>query len=588
MKIGVMQKRVVAEVAFILSPAIIPLFLVSALNNLPTSPYAAVIGSLTSLLLIFAVLLKVDDKTLLVLRGVLIGLLYLFWLKGSLFSFEGFFWDSRYLALAVERFYHAFLPHSHEYRNIHFSMPPLYFFLIGKAGAMLKASLPAVLKYSGYLFVVYLPYLWGYGLKGMLKQDRWYGAFVLSLLIPFKTYESWYGALGTIAQKGWHFIGIFLIIIWYLWVRRKSPHFLLAGLLAGLVFAFDYYAFLPLFLAILLEIGTEVWPNSNGKAAFRRFLYYAKTGVVVIGVNLIWILPVILDLFRHPLGTSYNDWFHISGADILNVFGFFKPFDIFSLVFIAGFLNLFVNWSKSREIPHLRTWLFSLLVFGLIIYFLSFIPFTFLFADYSLLLIHILSLSCVFLLLHLGRGKSLPIVLLLIISSISALNQTEENTNLWNSSRISSHRYRVSTPLREQSDFNEAIIFPYTNELFYGENTFSFISPTITYSDPAGSFEKRLEYVRELAALAKKNETREFHARIKHTPFGDIEHVMLKKADQPGRLYFDLKIYMNDLKYPDKQGSKRDVFFYFETEDFPVEYFTRIYADDEFVVFRLK
>jgi len=63
---------------------------------------------------------------------------------------------------------------------------------------------------------------------------------------------------------------------------------------------------------------------------------------------------------------------------------------------------------------------------------------------------------------------------------------------------------------------------------------------------------------------------------------------MLKKGDQPGRLYFDIKIYMNDLKYPDKQGSKRDVVFAFDAEDFPADYFTRIYADDEFVVFRLK
>ena len=543
---------------------------------------------MASLVLIISVLLKASDKALLVIRGTVIGILYLFWLKGSQFNFEGFFWDNRYFALAVERFYHSFLPFSHEYKYIHFSLPPLYFFLTGKVGSLLKVSLPLLLKYTGYLFVVYLPYLWGYGLKGIFKEKKWYAAFILSLLIPFKTYESWYGAIGTFSQKSWHFIGIFLIIIWYIWVRKQNPKFIKAGILAGIVFAFDYYPFIPILFAILLEIGAEIYPNQGLKDALKRFFYYAKMALVVIFVNLVWILPVIIDLIKNQWGTSYNDWFHVSGANILNVLGFFNNFDFLSIVFLAGFLNLFINISKSRDMKHLKTMLVSLILFALIIYMLSFVEFTFLFANFSLFLIHILALSCVFILLHLGKKKSIPIVILLIICSSSVLNQTEQNKNLWNYSITSSQRYRISERFRKQNDFKDEIIFPYTNELFYGQNTYSFISSTITYSDIAASYEKRLDYVKNLENLMRDKKTREFYTKLKHTPFGRINYLMLKKAKESNTLYFDLKIYLNDLKYPDKRGDDRNIHFYFDAANFDKEFFTRIYNDKEFVVYQLR
>ncbi len=581
-------KKILFEILFIISPALLPFVILPTLQSIPKFPYVTILGSLASLVLIISVLSKVSDKALLVIRGTVIGLLYLFWLKGSQFSFEGFFWDNRYFALAVERFYHSFLPFSHEYKYIHFSLPPLYFFITGKVGSLIKLSLPLLLKYSGFLFVVYLPYLWGYGLKGIFNEKKWYAAFILSLLIPFKTYESWYGAIGTYSQKSWHFIGIYLIIIWYIWVRKKNPKFIKAGILAGIVFAFDYYPFIPIFLVILLEIAMEIIPNHGLNEALKRFFYYAKIALVVIGVNLVWIFPVIIDLVKNQWGTSYNDWFHVSGANILNVLGFFNNFDFLSVVFLAGFLNLFINISKSGDMKHLKTMFVSLVLFGLVIYVLSFVKFTFLFANYSLFLIHILSFSCVFILLHLGKKKSIPIVILLIICSISVLNQTEQNKNLWNYSITSSHRYRISDQFRKDNNLKDEIIFPYTNELFYGQNTYSFISSTITYSDIAASYEKRLDYVKSLESLMRNKKTQEFYTKLKHTPYGQINYLMLKKSKESNTLYFDLKIYLNDLKYPDKRGDKRDINFTFDAADFDNEFFTQIYNDKEFVVYRLR
>lgn len=63
---------------------------------------------------------------------------------------------------------------------------------------------------------------------------------------------------------------------------------------------------------------------------------------------------------------------------------------------------------------------------------------------------------------------------------------------------------------------------------------------------------------------------------------------MLKKTEKNNILYFNLKIYMNDLKYPDKQGNQRDIRFNIDESVLDKEYFTRIYSDREFVVFKLR
>ena len=49
-----------------------------------------------------------------------------------------------------------------------------------------------------------------------------------------------YSSLAFLAQKGWHFLGMFLIIIWFLWLKRERPHFLKAGIAAGALFALDF------------------------------------------------------------------------------------------------------------------------------------------------------------------------------------------------------------------------------------------------------------------------------------------------------------------------------------------------------------
>ena len=99
-----------------------------------------ILGSLISLLLVASLFLKLDWKWLVLIRSAGIGLLYLFWLKETPFSFEGMFGDNHYYTLVLEKFYHSILPYSHEYKNIHFSLPPLFFFLIGRIGALLSTA----------------------------------------------------------------------------------------------------------------------------------------------------------------------------------------------------------------------------------------------------------------------------------------------------------------------------------------------------------------------------------------------------------------------------------------------------------------
>jgi hypothetical protein len=587
MKDSGLVKKILREIVFILAPVLLSLCLFPFLKNVPKFPFVTILGSLISLVLIVSVLLKADDKMLLVVRGVAIGVLYLFWLKGSSFGFEGFFWDNRYYALAVERFYHSFLPYSHEYKYIHFSLPPLLFFIIGRLGALFKITLPSLLKASSFIFVIYLPYLWGYGLKGIFKEKRWFAAFLLSLLVPFKTYETWYGSLGTIAQKSLHLTGIFLIIIWYLWVRRKPVPFWKAGLLAGVIFAFDYYPFMVIFIAILLEISGNFLVQKRFKDALDRLLYYTKIAGVVIGVNLIWIGPVILDLFRNNWGSSFNDWFDISGANIFNVIGLFNGFDLLSIVLIAGLINIFLNLSQSPEMKTIRTIFGALVAFLCLSYFLSFFKISFLFANTSLFIIYIFAIPSVFLFLHFGKKKSLAVIILIIITSISVLNQTEQNRGLSEYSLTSTRRYKISSGFREKHDFRDKIIFPYVNEIFYGEGAYSFISPVITYSDIAASFEDRLEYVNYLAGLIEEKKISDFYRGLKETPFGRVSSILLKKDRQTGDLYFDLMVYINDLKYPDKAGN-RSVSFHFRPHDFSQPFFDKIYEDREFVVYAVE
>ena len=579
-------KKIVREILFVASPVILCLLFFTLLKNVPKFPYVTILGSLVSLILIVSVLLNVDDRVLLVIRGTLIGVLYLFWLKGSLFGFEGFFWDNRYYALAVERFYHSFLPYSQEYKYIHFSLPPLFYFIIGRIGALFKVALPTLLKASSFLFVIYLPYLWGYGLKGIFKEKRWMAAFLLSLLVPFKTYESWYGSLGTIAQKGLHLTGIFLMIAWYVWVRQKKVPFWKAGLVAGLFFAFDYYPFMVIFIAVIIEISGLIIEQKSIREGVSRLLYYTKVAGIVVCVNLVWLAPVVLDLIKNTWGTSYNGWFDISGASLLKVIGLFDGFDLLSVVLIAGMVNLFLNVSESPDMKTLRVLFVSLIAFLFMAYVLSFWKISFLFADVSLFLVYLLGLGSVFLFFHFGKKKSLAVVILIIISSIAVLNQKEQNSGLLDFSETSSQRYRRGEALREEHDFKDAIVFPYVNELIYGGGAYSFISPVMTYSDIAASFEERLEYVRSLVALLEEGDGIEFYRRLKKNPYGQASYLLLKKDRQSGRLTFDIMVYLNDLKYPDKAG-KRSVLFSFEPGILDPNLFEKIHEDHEFVVYSI-
>jgi len=580
-------RKIAREILFVSSPVILALLVSSLLKSVPKFPYVTILGSLVSLVLIAAVLLKVDDRLLLVIRGVLIGVLYLFWLKGSLFGFEGFYWDNRYYALAVERFYHSFLPYSQEYKYIHFSLPPLFYFLIGRIGSLFKVALPALLKASSFLFVIYLPYLWGYGLKGIFKEKKWMAAFLLSLLVPFKTYESWYGSLGTIAQKGVHITGIFLMIVWFIWVRQKKVSFWKAVLVAGLFFAFDYYPFMIIFIAVLIEISGLMLGGKSIREGLSRLLYYTKVAGIVVCVNLIWLGPVFLDLIKNTWGTSYNGWFDISGASLMKVVGLFDGFDLLSLVLIAGMVNIFINISGSTDMEAVKLLFLSLIAFLCLAYVLSFWKISFLFADVSLFLIYLLGLGSVFLFLHFGKKKSLAVVILIIISSIAVLNQKEQNSGLLNFSETSSQRYKRGAALRYEHDFKDAIVFPYVNEVIYGEGAYSFISPVMTYSDIAASFEDRLEYVRGLSALLDKGDAIEFYRRLKKNPFGQASYLLFGKDRQSGLLTFEIMIYLNDLKYPDKAG-KRSVRFSLDPGVLDPDLFEKIYEDHEFVIYSIK
>jgi hypothetical protein len=193
----------------------------------------------------------------------------------------------------------------------------------------------------------------------------------------------------------------------------------------------------------------------------------------------------------------------------------------------------------------------------------------------------------VFLFFHFGKKKSLAVVILIIISSIALLNQKEQNSGLLDFSETSSQRYKRGEALRKEHDFKDAIVFPYVNELIYGGGAYSFISPVMTYSDIAASFEERLEYVRSLAALLEEGNGIEFYRRLKKNPYGQASYLLLKKDRQSGRLTFDIMVYLNDLKYPDKAG-KRSVLFSFEPGILDPNLFEKIHEDHEFVVYSIE
>lgn len=582
------SKKILNEGIFILSPLIFSFLIFSLMRQLPVMPFVIILGSVFSIILIISILSNFNDKVIVVLRSVMIGSLYLFWLKNSLFSFEGMSADNRYLHMAIERFYYSFLPHSHEYANIHFSLPPLYFFFIGRIGALLKVGLPTLVKYLGFIFAIYLPYLWGYGLKGVFKEKSWFAAFIFSFLIPFKTYEYWYGALGTYTQKGWHFIGMFLIIIWYFWVRRKKPHFFKAGVTAGLIFAIDYYTVFLTIFVVLIEICQKITPGKQRlKNLLNHFLYYTKIGITAVAINLIWLIPVFIDLLTHDWGSSFNNWFHISGASFLNVFALMNPLDFISIVLIAGLINIFLNLSGHLEMDSLKNLFYAMMAFALAVYLLGLFKISFLFADYSLLILHIISFSSAMLFIKLGKKKVIPLIILLILNSTYVLNQIKQNQHLMKLGEQSSVIYKNGTKLRQMYNFKNETIFPYTNELLYGENTYSFISPMVTFSDISASYENRLQYARKLMLLKNKKNFQQLHSALKNSPYGRINYILLERRGKD-KVFFRLKYFVNDMKYPNKTGSNRSINFFFSLDDFKERYFKKIFDNNKFVVFQLR
>jgi len=586
-------KKIFTEMMFVIAPLAISLLLFRLIRNFPIHPYASIVGSLVSLLLIASLFLKVDFKWLILIRSAGIGLLYLFWLKDTPFNFEGMFGDNHYYTLAVEKFYYSFLPYSHEYNNIHFSLPPLFFFLIGRVGALLKVSLPDLLKYSAFLFAVYLPYIWGYFLGGIFKKDKWLAAFLLSLLIPFKNPLPEYSSLAYLAQKGWHFLGMFLLVIWYLWLKREKPHFLKAGIAAGIIFALDFSPFLFIFMAIIFDLFSVLYrelKDSSGLAKscrnfFIALYYYVRLGIVALLVNLVWLLPVIKDILTHRLGISFNNYFSYSEghASIFQSLALLDPFDLFSIFLIIGICNLFLNESRHQEIDSLRLIFFGMIMFALIFYSLTFARITMPMHHFSLFILHVMALSVVFLATKFKHHILLPIgVSLLVLFSISQLNDNKQNQLALKQSKLSAAIYNRGEVLRQKYDFYEKTIFPTTNELFFGKKTYSFITADF-FSDAAASFDDRLEYVRAIYRHKEAGQAATFFKALKNTPFGEVGYILLQKG-KGDQLFFSINAYHNDLK----EFRSRRKFFYFTATDFPSEYFKEIYDDDDFKVFMLK
>lgn len=585
-------KKILVEALFIISPAAISLLLFRLIRNFPLYPYVSILGSLVSLLLIASLFLKVDAKWLVLIRSAGIGLLYLFWLKDTPFNFEGMFGDNHYYTLAVEKFYYSFFPYSHEYQNIHFSLPPLFFFLIGRAGALLKVSLPDLLKYSAFLFAVYLPYIWGYFLGGIFKKDKWLAAFLLSLLIPFKNPLPEYSSLAYLAQKGWHFLGMFLLIVWYLWLKREKPHYLRAGIAAGVLFALDFSPFIFIFLAIVFDLLSVLYRELRGASGLAKpwrnllieLFYYIRLGIVALLVNLVWLLPVIKDLLTHRLGPYFNNYFAYSEghASIFQSLALLDPFDLVSIVLIIGLGNLFLNVTRQQGIDSLRLIFFAMILFALIFYSLAFAKIPMPMHHFSLFMLHIMALAAVFFAVKFKHHVLLPVgISLLVLASVWQLNDNKQNQYALKQSQVSAAIYNRGEVLRQKYDFYEKTIFPTTNELFFGKKTYSFISADF-FSDAAASFDDRLEYVRSLYRFKEAGLAASFFQALKNTPFGDVDYVLLQKG-KGGQLFFSINAYHNDLK----EFKSRRKFFYFTAADFPGDYFKEIYDDADFKVFKL-
>ncbi len=586
-------KKISGAAAFIIAPAAVSLLIFSRIRDFPLYPYISILGSLVSLLLIASLLLQVDFKWLVLMRCAGVGLLYLFWLKDTPFSFEGMFGDNHYYTLALEKAYHSFSLHSHEYKNIHFSLPPLFFFLIGRLGALLKVPLLDVLKYSSFLFVVYLPYLWGYFLGGIFKKSRWLAAFVLSLLIAFKNPLPEYSSLAYMAQKGWHFLGIFLILIWYLWLKRERPHFLKAGIAAGALFALDFSPFIFIFATIVFDLLSVLWRELSEKKgilkSWRNLLaelyYYARLGVVALLVNLAWLLPLARDMWTHRLGTYFNNYFAYSEghASIFQSFALLDPFDLFSIALLLGLGYLFLDDSAQRDIASLRRVFLGLIAFGLFFYVLTFTGMPMPMQHFSLFALHAMALSVALLAVKFKHHALLRLALaLLALFSIFQLNNNKQNQYALNMAQKSTAIYQRGEALRQNHDVYEKVVFPTTNELFFGKKTYSFITADF-FSDAAASFDDRLRYIREIYEHAQAARPEAFYRALKWTPFGETHYLVLQKG-KGDELFFSVNAYHNDLK---EFRSKRK-FFYFRASDFPHDFFLEIHDDDEFKVYKLK
>jgi hypothetical protein len=318
---------------------------------------------------------------------------------------------------------------------------------------------------------------------------------------------------------------------------------------------------------------------------FADIFFYVRLGAVAVLLNVFWIAGVARDMLTHPLGTYFNNFFAFSEghASIFRSFALLEPFDLLSLVLILGLAGLFLGHPRQRDIDSLRLLFFGLVAFGLVFYILTFVRMPMPMQHVSLFMLHVVALAVAFQAARFKRHALLPLALaLMVLFSISQLNDNKQNLYALNLARKSTAIHQRGAGLRKNFVVRGKVVFPTTNELFFGSQTYSFITADF-FSDAAASFDDRLAYIQEIYKLALAGRAGDFYRALKQTPYGENHFLVLEKG-KGDELFFSVNAYHNDLK---EFRSKRR-FFHFQRSDFPAAYFLEIHDDEEFKVFQLR
>ncbi|MBM3692580.1 MAG: hypothetical protein FJW77_04665 [Actinobacteria bacterium] len=295
-------------------------------------------------------------------------------LNGSRFGPLGYLADQGFRTAYLTKFGHTWSLVDHTYRDLPSFYPPLYFWLLGRAGPVVGAAPWEMLK-IGMLTVAFLVPTAGWLLWRPVVGPRRAAVVVVVTSLVF---QEWY------VPQLW--LAIVVFVPWWLHFvlgvgrdpdRRAGPGALALGVLLGAVVACTYwYVLFVAALHLVALLGTRRISRRHGRTPEPADLRAAL--IVLAGVGVVtapyW-LPLAVSILSTPGSRAMQNRYFTAGEVPFPTP--FLAFDLEGFVLLAGLVGLAATAHRRRVSLHLL----GLVVAAYALYLLGYVGFL---ADFPL------------------------------------------------------------------------------------------------------------------------------------------------------------------------------------------------------------